>query len=68
MNGKHFTALLKFSAVIFFSVLIINGCKEAEQVIDGGIDPDPATGEESSFNGQIIDFITGLLFRMQALL
>ncbi|OIP61592.1 MAG: hypothetical protein AUK34_04820 [Ignavibacteria bacterium CG2_30_36_16] len=59
MNGKHFTALLKFSAVIFFSVLIINGCKEAEQVIDGGIDPDPATGEESSFNGQIIDFITG---------
>lgn len=59
MNGKYLTALLKFSTALIFSILIISGCKEPSQVIDGGEDPNPATGEESSFTGQVIDFITG---------
>ncbi|MBZ0200235.1 MAG: Ig-like domain-containing protein [Ignavibacteriaceae bacterium] len=59
MNMNILTAALKYLAVFIFAVALLNGCKEANQVVvDDGNQPGD-TGETSTFDGQIIDYISG---------
>ncbi len=59
MNRKFLTAVLKFLAVLVFTIVVLNGCKEPDQVVvDDGTQPGD-TGEISTFDGQVIDYISG---------